>query len=122
MKNLALPASIISDIVDDPASLASPSSIGLTSSTASYILNHGYTKGFRSLFILNACLAVVATLASIAMIRHKELTRDDEAALRQNSERESKKPQDHEETPQGKAALPQKNLDIELRDIKRSNH
>ncbi|KAG6888354.1 hypothetical protein C0995_009047 [Termitomyces sp. Mi166 len=82
MKALSLPSSIISKIIDDPSSINSPSSIGISSSSATYILNHGFTKGLRLVFILNAALAAVATVASVLMIKHKELTRGDEEALR----------------------------------------
>ncbi|RDB20605.1 Efflux pump FUS6 [Hypsizygus marmoreus] len=84
MKHLGLPPSVISSLVDDPSGLTSPAEIGLSLPTASYILDHGYTKGFRSVFILNASLAAVATLASITMIKHKELTRGDEDDLRKH--------------------------------------
>ncbi|KAF5374635.1 hypothetical protein D9615_008917 [Tricholomella constricta] len=91
MKSISLPPSIISKIVDDPSSLGSPLDIGIPASTAMYILNNGFTKGFKSVFILNAVLAAVATVASILMIRHKELTRGDEETLRMSAEREEKR-------------------------------
>lgn len=82
MAALSLPASLIAAIVDDPSDLAHPESIGISQQTAAYILSHGYTKGYRSVFILNACLAAVATFASVGMIRHKELTRGDDEKRR----------------------------------------
>ena len=44
-------------------------------------INSNYDFGewvFRTLFILNASLAAIATIASITMIKHKNLTRGDE--------------------------------------------
>src|SRR6202034_2189036 len=89
MTSLSLPSAIISKIVDDPAllsSVTSPSSplasMGVSSSTASNILFHGYTRGYRSVFLLNASLASVAVVVSVFMIKHKELTRGDDEALK----------------------------------------
>ncbi|OSX61679.1 hypothetical protein POSPLADRAFT_1046967 [Postia placenta MAD-698-R-SB12] len=90
MSSLGLPSATIKKIVDDPTLLgvrfSSPSdsslaALGITPAMAADILD-GYTRGFRTVFILNACLAAVATLASILMIRHKELSRGDEDKLR----------------------------------------
>ncbi|KZT72462.1 MFS general substrate transporter [Daedalea quercina L-15889] len=90
MSDLRLSSATIRAIIDDPTILgdrlsASSSSklsaLGITDSMALTILD-GYTQGFRTLFIMNACLAATATLASIFMIRHKELTRGDEEQLR----------------------------------------
>jgi hypothetical protein len=84
----SLTSSAMTTIIDNPAILGSqtpPSQLaspGLTSSQAAYALLHGYTAGFRILFILNACLASVATISSIFLIKHKELLRGDEEKLR----------------------------------------
>jgi len=78
MKHLNLSSSTINTIVDDPSQLTSTSSNGLLStSDAAYVLSAGYTGGFRRVFILNASLAVVATVASFIMIKHKELPKGD---------------------------------------------
>lgn len=82
MKSLSLSPATISAVVDDPAVLSSPNSVSLSSSQAAYILSHGYTKGFRTVFILHGCLAALATITSILMIKHKELTRGDEERLK----------------------------------------
>ncbi|KAF9238665.1 major facilitator superfamily domain-containing protein [Melanogaster broomeanus] len=88
LSTLSLTPSATKAIIDNPAILgsnASPSqltSLGLTPSQAAYALLHGYTAGFRILFILNACLASVAAITSIFMIKHEELTRGDEDRLR----------------------------------------
>ncbi|KAH7921437.1 MFS general substrate transporter [Leucogyrophana mollusca] len=88
LASLSLSPSAISTIIDDPTILGSHASdsqlasLGLSPAVASYILSHGYTRGFRSVFILNACLAAVATIASITMIKHKELMRGDEERLK----------------------------------------
>lgn len=52
---------------------------------ASYALSHGYTSGIKLVFVLNACLAAVAAVASFFMIKHKELTRGDEVKLREEA-------------------------------------
>ncbi|KIY51784.1 MFS general substrate transporter [Fistulina hepatica ATCC 64428] len=82
MRHLSLSSSIIDAVVDNPLALQTPAKLGLTSSQAAYILEHGYTAGFRSVFIMNAALAAVATIASITMIKHKELRRPDEEMLK----------------------------------------
>ena len=91
MTGLRLPTAAIKAIIDDPTVLgsrlsASSSSklagLGITDAMAVTILN-GYTRGFRTLFIMNACIAAAATVASVFMIRHKELTRGDEDRLRE---------------------------------------
>ncbi|KAJ6557902.1 major facilitator superfamily domain-containing protein [Mycena capillaripes] len=88
MTGLNFPASQISQIIDDPALLHTPTSIGLSQDTATAILYHGYTKGFSALFIMNASLTVFATLVSVVMIKHKELTRKDDDELRQRAIKE----------------------------------
>jgi len=96
MTSLSLPSEIISKIVDDPAllsSVSSPSSplasMGISSSTASNILLHGYTRGFRWVFLLNASLASLAVVVSVFMIKHKELTRGDDEALKAEAKKAS---------------------------------
>ncbi|PPQ83724.1 hypothetical protein CVT25_006128 [Psilocybe cyanescens] len=82
MNTLAYSSVLITSIVDDPGQLFSPSTLGISSSDATYILNAGYTKGFRTVFILNAILTALATIASVVLIKHKELNRGDEGQLR----------------------------------------
>ncbi|KDQ56248.1 hypothetical protein JAAARDRAFT_132785 [Jaapia argillacea MUCL 33604] len=97
MTSLALSPSVIKAVVDDPTLLGSrmsPSSasklasLGITTSAADHILS-GYNHGFRVVFVLNATLAAIATIASVLMIRHKELTRGDEEDLRAQARREA---------------------------------
>lgn len=99
MTSIGLRASTIKTIVDDPtllgARLSSTNSssnplaaLGVTPAMAAHILD-GYTHGFRTVFILNACLAAVATIASVLMIRHKELSRDDEDRLRAGARKDA---------------------------------
>ncbi|KAF9475914.1 MFS general substrate transporter [Pholiota conissans] len=85
MHNLSLSQSIISQVINDPSELSSPSTLGISASIADTILNKGYIKGFRTLFILHAVLNAFATVASIFMIKHKELTRGDEQQLREEA-------------------------------------
>ncbi|KAG6840651.1 hypothetical protein C0991_005328 [Blastosporella zonata] len=91
MQHLSLPASVISSIVADPSSIASPASVGISASEATYILNEGFIKGFRIVFILNAVLTSLATVASVVMIKHKELTRGDEGKLKKDQEQEQER-------------------------------
>ena len=86
MYKLALPSALMSNIIDNPSSLASPSTLGIPSSTAGIILENGYAKGFRTVFILNASLSAVATIASVMMIKHHDLTRGDEEQLKRQAD------------------------------------
>ena len=58
--------------------------------TATRILG-AYVDGFRTVFLLNAGLNAVATVAAIFLIRHTDLTRADEAALKHQAEVEARK-------------------------------
>lgn len=82
MHDLGLSPSLIKIIIDKPSSLSSPATLGISPSVAKTILNQGYKHGFRTVFILNACLAAVAAITSIFMIKHKDLTRGDEEELK----------------------------------------
>ncbi|KII90650.1 hypothetical protein PLICRDRAFT_107434 [Plicaturopsis crispa FD-325 SS-3] len=90
MTALALPPATITRIIDDP-SLLSPMSllspVSLAPTDAADILAHGYAHGIRTVFVLNAALAVIAVGASLALIRHQELVRGDEEALRKEAVR-----------------------------------
>lgn len=89
MSTLGLPSSTISTIVDDPtilgartsASSSTLTSLGLSPETAQTILG-AYIRGFRTVFILNASLNAVATIAAVLLIKHTELTRGDEETLK----------------------------------------
>lgn len=97
MKQLNLPASTISTVVDEPTvvrailldhtSTNGTSTLGISPSQATHILL-GYNSGFRAVFIMNATLAAFATIVSVVMIRHKNLERDDDADLRAKAEKE----------------------------------
>ena len=80
MHKLALPSGLMGTIINNPSSLASPSTLGIPP-TVTIILENGYTKGFRNLFILNASLTAITMIVSITMIKHKDLTRGDEEQL-----------------------------------------
>lgn len=95
MTSLSLPPDTIKKIIDDPTILGDRLSnstsdqlaqLGVSSEEAGSILD-GYTRGFRIVFILNACLAATATLASITMIKHKELTRSDDEQKKMEAKR-----------------------------------
>ncbi|KAF8809750.1 hypothetical protein BYT27DRAFT_6516279 [Phlegmacium glaucopus] len=78
MKDLALSPSLINAVIRHPSSLTSPSILGLSFSTATVILERGYAKGFKMIFVLNAALTAVATIISILMIRDGSNTGDEE--------------------------------------------
>ena len=105
MTALKLPSSTIDRIIDDPTMLGAHvsngsstalQSIGISPAAASRILD-GYDSGFRTVFILNAALAAIATVVSIVMIHHKELTRGDEEQLRAEARRQEKQVQYHDD-------------------------
>lgn len=86
MTSLQLDPSAISAIVEDPSLLVAimnsskpaADQYGITPAMARYIIDHGYIKGFKILFIVNACLAALAGFSSIVLIKHTELTRGEE--------------------------------------------
>jgi hypothetical protein len=75
MVSLSLPPSTINAVIDDPTIVTKAGTI--PEAFRATILA-GYVSGFRTLFILNAAFAGVATIAGIVMIKHKELRRPDE--------------------------------------------
>ena len=92
MTALRLSPSTIATIVDDPtilgartsASASSLADLGVSAALAERILG-AYIRGFRTVFILNAALNAVATVAAIVLIRHIELTRGGEEVLKQKA-------------------------------------
>ncbi len=99
MNTLGLSTIAINKIVDNPTVLGSRLSdttddtlqlLGVSRADADHILD-GYNNGFRIVFLLNATLAAIATITSIVMIRHKELTRGDEEQLREQALKEDEK-------------------------------
>ncbi|PFH45144.1 hypothetical protein AMATHDRAFT_78088 [Amanita thiersii Skay4041] len=97
MITLNLPSSVITTIIDDPSKLASPESLGLSQDEVAFILSSGYTHGFKIVNIVNAICGVVATITSILMIKHKELTRGDEDQYR-HSEKATDLPRSSKDT------------------------
>ena len=94
MSALGLPPSTISAIVNDPTRLpalatstSSSDLDGITAVIAQRVLG-AYVSGFRTVFLLNAGLNAVATLAAILLIQHTELTRGDEEGLKKCAEDE----------------------------------
>ncbi|KAL7277563.1 hypothetical protein ACG7TL_008486 [Trametes sanguinea] len=96
MTSIGLHSSTISTIVDDPTVLGARTAatdstlgdLGISAEVADRILG-AYIKGFRSVFLLNASLNAVATVAAIALIRHTDLNRGDEDELRKQAAEES---------------------------------
>ncbi|KAJ3552204.1 hypothetical protein NP233_g12937 [Leucocoprinus birnbaumii] len=85
MQALSLLEDIIKRVIDNPVLLSTPESISLSTEKATLILEQGYTEGFRRVFILNAVLTALATVTSMLLIKHKNLTRDDEEGLRKEA-------------------------------------
>ncbi|KAJ7183008.1 MFS general substrate transporter [Mycena crocata] len=88
MTALGISSADIGKIIDKPLLLRSPAEIGLSQAAATDILYHGYIKGFSALFIMNAALGVFATLVSVTMIKHKDLSRGEDEGLDQKAIRE----------------------------------
>jgi len=122
MRQLSLPTSTIDHLVGNPTLLASRfnltsnlnstdnplAALGITEGEADHILA-GYTNGFKTVFILNACLAAFATICSIVMIKHKNLTRGDEERLKAEAK---------ERLAAGKEKKRNGREDIEMGDVK----
>ncbi|KAJ3995954.1 MFS general substrate transporter [Lentinula boryana] len=85
MIEISLPPSTITTILNDPSVLARASSIGLPDEQALHVLEHGYEAGFRKFFIINASFGVLATIVSLIMVKHKELSRDDDERLKREA-------------------------------------
>src|SRR5882672_3946311 len=93
METLSLSGDLIKKIIDDPSILSHPATIDISAEQAMSILENGYVKGFRLVFILNASLSALATITSIVMIKHKNLTREDDERLK----REARGSKSHDE-------------------------
>lgn len=98
MRKLALPENLIKTIIDDPAKLSYPASLNLSEEQGFFILDNGYTKGFRLVFILNASLSALATVTSILLIKHKNLTREDDEKFKQEARCQKHKDEEKGET------------------------
>ncbi|KAJ4471420.1 major facilitator superfamily domain-containing protein [Lentinula aciculospora] len=72
--------------------------MGITQSQADNILTQGYNKGFKNMFILNASLATLVLVASVALTRHKELLRGDEKRLKMEAKEALRKEKEKKET------------------------
>lgn len=77
MASLRLPSQTISAVIANPSSLLSPAAFKLSGQDASFVLSHGYSHGFKCVFILNASWAVIATIASILLIKQNDLSGED---------------------------------------------
>ncbi|KAH9944596.1 MFS general substrate transporter [Amylocystis lapponica] len=88
MAALALPPATIRAVLADPTLLSAPAAVGVTRVQAARVLT-GYTRGFRAVFVVNASLSAGATLASVCLIRHKDLERGDEGRLREAAKEDS---------------------------------
>ncbi|KAF7976092.1 hypothetical protein HWV62_7505 [Athelia sp. TMB] len=94
MDGLPIPSSSVIAIIDTPAILgaldsAKLASLGISPSQAASILTDGYNRGFKWLFIMNACLTSVATLTTIFMLKHKELSRGVEPVKKETEDTSS---------------------------------
>ncbi|KAK7439541.1 hypothetical protein VKT23_017469 [Stygiomarasmius scandens] len=143
MTPFSFSSSVISAVIDDPTLLGNStraSALGISQDQSHSILTQGYTKGFSHLFILNGCLAAVATIVAYTMIKHKELTRGDENELREKAKREFEEREERHKfkkshsyrkdsgdksipasgtaTPHGKNDTASVNVDLEMGDMK----
>ncbi|KAJ3748316.1 MFS general substrate transporter [Lentinula detonsa] len=94
LSSFSLSSDTISSVINDPSILRQPtnlSMLGISTSQADYILTQGYNKGFRNIFILNTSLSSLAFVASVILIRHKELLRGDEERLKMEAKEALKK-------------------------------
>ncbi|KAJ4471407.1 MFS general substrate transporter [Lentinula aciculospora] len=101
LDTFSLPSDIVTSIINNPSALRSYSDLaefGLSTSQADDILTQGYNKGFKDIFILNAALTTLAFLASVVLIRHKQLLRGDEEQLKIEAKEELKKRKNLKET------------------------
>ncbi|KAK2464422.1 hypothetical protein APHAL10511_003570 [Amanita phalloides] len=89
LSQVSLPPSVTMAIIQKPAILAHPSQIGVSQADASFILSHGYTYGFRNLFIVNASWAAFATVISASLIKQINLSGDDETIRQSPSEEQT---------------------------------
>ncbi|TFK32430.1 major facilitator superfamily domain-containing protein [Crucibulum laeve] len=89
MVDLSLPSDMISRVIDSLTKLSFPEQLGLSNTLAMDILNAGYAKGFKSVFLLNASLTAMATVVSVLMIKHKELSRPADEKLKEEAQKQS---------------------------------
>lgn len=82
MVEISLPSAIIASIINDPSLLSRAFEISLPDEQALHVLEHGYERGFKKFFLINASLGVLATIVSATIIKHKELTREDDVQLK----------------------------------------
>lgn len=112
---MGLPPSTILAIINDPTILHSEdvSKFNVSASQAQQILV-GYTKGFRTVFILNASLSAVAIVAAVLLIKHKSLQRGDEDKLREEAKAWLEKSKEKGRDPEADVSLdqPEKLADV----------
>ncbi|KAJ4475264.1 major facilitator superfamily domain-containing protein [Lentinula edodes] len=101
MIEISLSPSTITTILNDPSILARAASIGLPDEQALHVLEHGYEAGFKTFFIINASLGVMATIVSATMVKHKELSRDDDEKLKNEAKAGLKKQEGNQDTEAG---------------------
>ncbi|KAJ3863479.1 MFS general substrate transporter [Lentinula novae-zelandiae] len=101
MIEISLSPSTITTILNDPSILARASSIGLPDEQALHVLEHGYEAGFKKFFIINASLGVMATIVSATMVKHKELSRDDDEKLKSEAKAGLKKQEENQDPEAG---------------------
>ena len=117
---LGLSEDTITSVIDNPSILgarlthgaAKLEALGIETETAGLILE-GYMRGFRIVFIVNAMLSAIATVVSVVMIHHKELTRGDEEQLRAEARKRVEKTQPrYRDDPE---RLPEENIEMPVR-------
>ena len=90
MNQLHLPQSTIDGIVNNPTIIhalinGTSSQFDVPPDVARSILD-GYEKGFHTVFYVNAALSAFSVIATILMIKHKELIRADEMEMKRKAE------------------------------------
>jgi len=78
--SIGFPEDQLQQLTDNPT-LISKTTFNVTAEVRRELLE-GYIHGFHIMFTLNASLAAFAVVVAIIMIKHKELTRADDAQLK----------------------------------------
>ncbi|KIJ39865.1 hypothetical protein M422DRAFT_174487 [Sphaerobolus stellatus SS14] len=86
--SIGLSEDLLHQVTNDPTLIARQG-FNLTAEIRHELLE-GYTRGFREMFLLNASLAAFAAVVAFIMIKHKELTRSDDAQRKADARKREK--------------------------------
>lgn len=84
IRPLGLSTDQIEALINDPTIINRPAQLSLDAHAKSVVIA-GYTKGFRGVFYLTVACISVAFLASVFLIEHHELNRDDDQELKRQA-------------------------------------